>query len=118
MSRECVQMKIRAALKMTGRFTFWKLPVSLGITQMMGSPMHVSRVIFQDCITMKDKRKTNRAVYHMTRLSFSLSASLMSLVSVVTRDTSSPETKGEAKKQLSNMFGPHKFCEVYQLGWG
>lgn len=55
--------------------------------------MQVSRVIFHDWLTMKNKRKPKRAVYHMTRLSFSLSASLISLVSVVMRDTSSPEKR-------------------------
>lgn len=73
--------------------TWWKCPVSSGMTQMMGSPMQVSRVIFHDWLTMKNRRKPKRAVYHMTRLSFSLSASLISLVSVVMRDTSSPERR-------------------------
>lgn len=75
--------------------TWWKCPVSSGMTQMMGRPMQVSSVIFHDWLTMKNNRKPKRAVYHITRLSFSLSASLMSLVSVVMRDTSSPKARDQ-----------------------
>lgn len=60
---------------------------------MMGRPMQVSSVIFQDWLTMKNSRKAKRPVYHIRRLRSSLRASLMSLVSVVMRDTRTPETE-------------------------
>ena len=67
--------------------------MSFGMTQMMGSPMQLNKVIFHAWLTMKYKRKTNRAVYHITRLTSSLRASLNLLASVVMRDTSTPERK-------------------------
>ncbi|TNN36199.1 hypothetical protein EYF80_053641 [Liparis tanakae] len=72
---------------------------------MTGRPMQVSRVIFQDWLTMKNRRKPNRPVYHIKRLNLSLSASLISLVSVVTRDASSPEERGESPPHSSSVAG-------------
>lgn len=73
--------------------TWWKCPVSWGMNHIIGSPMQVSSVIFHDWLSMESRRKAIRAAYHITRLSFSLSASLISLVSVVIRDTSWPEIR-------------------------
>lgn len=71
---------------------------------MMGRLMQESSVSFHDWLTMKKRRKTRRPVYHMTRLSSSLSASLIVLVFVVTCDTSSPDRGAERKKKKSLNF--------------
>lgn len=60
---------------------------------MMGNPMAVKSDSFQDRLSMNPNRKITRQKYHIKRLSFSLSDSLMVLVSVVMRDTMSPEVK-------------------------
>lgn len=63
------------------------------MTQMMGRPMAVNSDSFQDRLSMNPNRKMTLQKYHINRLSFSLSDSLMVLVSVVIRDTMSPEVK-------------------------
>lgn len=79
---------------------------------MMGRLMQESSVSFHDWLTMKKRRKTRRPVYHMTRLSSSLSASLIVLVFVVTCDTSSPDRGAERKKKVL------AFCaKVPQSAW-
>lgn len=69
------------------------MPDIFGMTQMIGSPIAVKSDSFQERLSMKRKRKVTRMKYHISRLNFSLRDSLMSLVSVVMRDTRSPGTK-------------------------
>lgn len=70
--------------------TWWNFPEIFGMTRMTGSPMTVNRDSLQEQPTMNPKRKTTRAKYHISRLSFSLRDSLVVLVSVVIRDTITP----------------------------
>lgn len=77
-------------------FTCEMYPNTLVTTQMTGRLMQESRVSLHDWLTMKKRRKARRPVYHMTRLSSSLRASLIVLVFVVTCDTSSPERERES----------------------
>lgn len=59
--------------------------------QMTGRPRAVKMDSLMDSSIMDPNRKMTRMKYHMSRLSFSLSVSLMVFVSVVMRDTMSPE---------------------------
>lgn len=59
--------------------------------QMMGRPSAVKMDSLVESSSMEPNRKMTRMKYHMSRLSFSLRDSLMVLVSVVMRDTMSPE---------------------------
>ncbi len=61
--------------------------------QMMGRPSAVKMHSLVDSSSMEPNRKMTRMKYHMSRLNFSLRDSLMVLVSVVMRDTMSPEQK-------------------------
>lgn len=81
---------------------------------MMGSPMQESSVNFHDWLTMKYTRKTRRAVYHITRLSSSLRASLISLVLLVTWDTSSPGEKSFVYKLFVQIYAGSMFSKPHR----
>lgn len=92
------------------------------MTQMMGRPMQVKSDSFQERLIMKQNRKMTLQKYHINKLSFSLKDSLMVLVSVVIRDTISPEVKergpqlqvkGVYGKVSFHSYGLHVSCNVF-----